>query len=80
MFKYEDCHFCGGRVTERRLPKPCYWGNKLMAIVENVPGGVCEQCGEKYYKAVVLKRIETRLKTARKSTRTVRLPLLEYVS
>ena len=80
MYKYEDCHFCGGRVSERRIPKPCYWGDKLMALVENVPVGVCEQCGEKYYKAAVLKRIEARLKVVGRTTKTVRLPLLEYVS
>jgi hypothetical protein len=50
----------------------------LIALVENVPAGVCEQCGERYYKAEVLKQIETILRE-RKDFRRVELPLAEYV-
>jgi len=57
-YVYDDCTFCGGRVTERRIQKPCFWGEKLVALVDGVPTGVCEQCGERYYRAAVLKRIE----------------------
>jgi len=62
MNTYDDCSFCGGRVTEKHVQKACWWGDKLIAIIDNVPSGVCEQCGEKYYKASVLKEIESRLK------------------
>ena len=77
--QYDDCTFCGGRVTERRVQKPCFWGEKLIAVVDNVPAGVCEQCGERYYRAAVLKRIEVGLKT-RNTARRVRLPFIEYAA
>lgn len=76
-YEYDDCTFCRGRVTERRIQKPCYWGDKLIALVDRVPTGVCEQCGERYYRAAVLKRIEARLKL-RRTARQIRLPVLEY--
>jgi len=44
-----------------------------------VPAGVCEQCGERYYKAAVLKRIEADLKT-RRGARRIRLPVIEYAA
>jgi YgiT-type zinc finger domain-containing protein len=76
-YEYDDCTYCGGRVVERRIQKPCFWGDKLIALVDRVPTGVCEQCGERYYRATVLKRIETKLK-ARSSARQIRLPVIEY--
>ena len=38
-YEYDDCTFCGGRVTERRIQKPCFWGDKLIALVDGVPTG-----------------------------------------
>ena len=76
-YVYDECTFCGGRVTERRIQKPCFWGDKLVALVDGVPTGVCEQCGERYYRAAVLKRIEANLK-ARSRARQIRLPVIEY--
>jgi len=78
-YVYDDCTFCGGRVTGRRTQKPCFWGDKLVALVDGVPTGVCEQCGERYYRAAVLKRIETDLKT-RSRSRQIRLPVIEYLA
>lgn len=76
-YHYDDCTFCGGRVSERRIQKPCFWGDKLVALVDWVPTGVCQQCGERYYRAAVLKRIEAKLKAGR-SARQIRLPIIEY--
>ncbi|MGH7771971.1 MAG: YgiT-type zinc finger protein [Candidatus Binatia bacterium] len=33
------------------------WGRKLK-VVENVPAGVCQQCGEKYFQSAVYKTME----------------------
>ena len=78
-YQYDDCAFCGGRVTKRYVQKACFWGDKLVALVDRVPTGVCEQCGERYYRATVLKRIEAKLKT-RKKFRQIRLPVIEYAA
>ena len=77
-YEYDDCTFCGGRVTERRISKPCFWGDQLVAVVDRVPTGVCEQCGERYYRASVLKRIEAALKAPRRRARQIRVPVIEY--
>jgi len=34
------------------------WGEDLIAIIDNVPTGVCEVCGEQYFKAEVVKEME----------------------
>ncbi len=48
--KYSDCFYCGGAVEEQLMPRECRWKDKLF-ILENVPVGVCTQCGEKVPKA-----------------------------
>lgn len=77
MAKYDDCSFCGGRVQERLVTKVCWWGDKLVAVVENVPAGVCDQCGERYYKAHVLKEIEAML-SEKETFRSMRIPLASF--
>ncbi len=59
---YTDCYYCGGKVVEKRVQKVCWWGEELKALIDNVPAGVCTQCGERFYKAGVLKEIESMLK------------------
>jgi len=77
MAKYDDCSLCGGRVHERLVTKVCWWGDKLVAVVENVPAGVCDQCGERYYKAHVLKEIEAML-SEKETFRSIRIPLASF--
>lgn len=79
MTHYDDCTFCGGRVQERLVTKVCWWGDQLVAIVENVPAGVCDQCGERYYRAYVLKEIEAML-SKREIFRSVEIPLASFAS
>lgn len=78
MNRFADCTFCGGRVVERQVQKACWWGDKLLAIVDNVPAGVCEQCGERYYKADVLKAIESLLKEKRAFDQQVCISVADY--
>ena len=77
--RYDPCSFCGGRVQERLVTKANWWGDQLTALVENVPAGVCEQCGERYYKARVVKQIEKLLRDRRRLPR-VEVPLADFVA
>ena len=78
MHTFDDCSYCGGRVTSRRVQKPCWWGDRLIAMVDNVPAGVCEQCGERYYQAKVLKAIENLLKHKRTFKTQIKIPLADF--
>lgn len=78
MKKFDDCTFCGGKVTFRYVQKTCYWGDKLIALIDNVPAGVCEQCGERYYEAKVLKAIEEMLKKHKKFENNIKIPITDF--
>jgi len=59
MTMFADCTFCGGGVAEQRMDYDYRRQGRLL-IMKNVPVGVCRQCGEKYFKPDVLKRMDER--------------------
>ncbi|MBI3603295.1 MAG: type II toxin-antitoxin system MqsA family antitoxin [Nitrospirae bacterium] len=59
MTPFADCTFCGGPVEERRVDYDYRRKGRLL-IMKNVLAGVCRQCGEKYFKPDVLKRMDQR--------------------
>lgn len=74
MNKFGDCSFCGGEVKEDRVEMDYRYKGKLY-IFQNVPAGVCQQCGEKYLTADVAKKIEHSIKTKEKWDRTISVPV-----
>ena len=52
-----ECYFCKGRVVQEKINVDFRWGRKLK-VIEDVPAGVCQQCGEKYFQATVYKAME----------------------
>jgi len=75
--KYSDCFYCGGIVEERLMPRELRWQERLF-IFENVPMGVCKQCGEKFLVPEVAKSIDRMLQEKKKPTKTVQVPVYEY--
>jgi YgiT-type zinc finger domain-containing protein len=77
--EYSDCFYCGGVVEEQLLPRELRWKGELV-VIEDVPMGVCTQCGEKFLKPEVAKSIDRILQAKRKPTRTIQVPVYEYQS
>jgi len=80
MQTYADCSFCGGRVVEKRVQKACWWGGRIKALINNVPAGVCTQCGERFYQAAVLKKIEALVEKEELFTRSTPVPTAEFTA
>jgi YgiT-type zinc finger domain-containing protein len=78
MANYDDCIYCGGSVREQTIKKTNFWGEELTAIIDNVPAGVCGQCGEKYYKVKVLKTIEKLLRERSAIVSRVQIPVADF--
>jgi YgiT-type zinc finger domain-containing protein len=55
--KYDKCDYCGGGVREKRVTVDLRVKGKLY-VFDNVPVGVCQKCGERYYRGPVLERLE----------------------
>lgn len=77
--KFSDCFYCGGRVEERLSPRELRWQGQLF-IFENVPMGVCTQCGEKFLKPEVAKAIDRTLAAKKSPEKMVQVPVYYYDS
>lgn len=72
--KYGDCSFCGGEVKAEKVELDYRYKDKLY-IFQQVPAGVCQQCGEKFLTAEVAKEIEHKIKTKQKWEKTITVPV-----
>ncbi|MEK7832500.1 MAG: YgiT-type zinc finger protein [Acidobacteriota bacterium] len=55
------CEFCDGQTVKRKVRKQ-HWLEGRLYLVENVEAEVCSECGERYFHATVLDRIDAMLK------------------
>jgi YgiT-type zinc finger domain-containing protein len=79
MYDYGECHICGELIKERRV-KQQFWIKGKLIVIENVPAGVCPQCGEKVVKADVGMQIAALLKESkqRRTARTISVPVIRF--
>ena len=78
--KYGDCTICGGHVSAKLVEKVCSRRGRLIAVVRGVPAGVCDQCGERYYKAGVIKHIEQLLESSTTNPKYINVPITDYAA
>ncbi len=57
MYGYQ-CEYCDGTVQERLVEREAFKHRSGFVILENVPVGVCDKCGYRYYHSTVLHRVE----------------------
>ena len=51
------CEFCNSETVRKKVKKH-YWLTGKLYIVENVDAEVCPACGERYFHAAILDRID----------------------
>ncbi len=70
----EHCEYCDGAIVGKKVN--IYRKVKgRYVLVENVPAGVCTECGTRYYAANVLKTVEETIRGRRKAKREVLVPV-----
>jgi len=57
-----NCEFCGGRTAKKKVKKQ-HWLQGRLYLVENVETEVCPECGERYFHAAILDRIDRLLQS-----------------
>ena len=74
MYGYQ-CEYCDGIVQKQILTRDVFEHRDGMVILENAPIGVCNKCGERYYRASLLHLVED-IRTHKKSpTRYEQVPV-----
>ena len=77
FWSHETCEYCGGRIVEKRVTLHRKVKGKYI-LLENIPAGVCTQCGTRYYAANVLKTIEESVRGRQKVTREDIVPVYAW--
>ncbi len=70
----ERCEYCGGPIIEKRVVVHREVNGRYV-LVENVPAGVCTECGMRYFAANVLKTVEESVHGRRRAEQEVLVPV-----
>jgi len=73
------CEYCEGTVRARRVEREAFKHKTGFVILEKVTIGVCDQCGNRYYPAEVLKRVHAIATGKLKPKRTQQVPVAQAV-
>lgn len=57
------CEFCEGQTLKRKVKRQ-HWLRGKLYIIENVEAEVCLECGERYFHATTLDKIDRLLQSA----------------
>jgi len=52
------CEYCDGTVQTRRVAREAFRHRDGIVILEDAPVGVCDTCGDRYYHASLLRRVD----------------------
>jgi YgiT-type zinc finger domain-containing protein len=77
MYEF-SCEHCDGVVRERRVDREALRHKESFVILEDVPIGVCEKCGARYFDASILRRVAAIGRGAVVTQRTVAVPIDRY--
>ena len=77
MYEF-TCEHCRGTVRERRVDREALRHKGGFVILEQVPVGVCDACGARYYDASVLRRVAEIGRAATCSLPTIEVPIAPY--
>ena len=77
---YGSCVECGGHVSAQRVQQVCTRRGRLIAVVDDIPAGVCDQCGTRTFKITVAKRLEAQLATVVRNPKKPEVPVTRYAA
>ena len=77
MYDFQ-CEHCAGTVRTRRVDREALRHKGSFVILEDVPIGVCDQCGARYFDASVLRRVAEIGRGTTAPVRTLEVPVDRY--
>ena len=76
MYGY-SCEYCEGTVKELLVKKEVFKHKNGFVMLENVPVGICDKCGYRYYHSTILKRVDEIAVGKRAPARTEHIPVAQ---
>jgi YgiT-type zinc finger domain-containing protein len=79
MYGYK-CEYCEGTVKEKVVAQEAFKHRCGFVILENVPVGVCDKCGYRYYHSSILRRVEEIAGRKDAAERAAMVPVASFVN
>ena len=73
-----SCEHCGGPVRGRVIDREVLRHKGSFVVLENVPIGICEKCGARYFDASVVRRAAEIGRGTVPAERTMEIPVGRY--
>ena len=74
-FGYQ-CEYCQGTVQPKQVEQEAFKHKSGFVILEDVVIGVCDQCGNRYYSAATLRRVQAVATGKLRPERTEQVPVV----
>ena len=72
------CEHCDGTVRERRVDREALRHKGSYVILEDVPIGICDKCGARYFDASILRHVAAIGGGTIPTHRTLEIPVDRY--
>ena len=69
------CEYCEGTVKEQSIEREAFKHKKGFVILEDIPVGVCDICGSRYYHSTILRKVEEIAEGRQTPERTESIPV-----
>ena len=70
-----ECEYCSGEIRPKKVTVNYSYEGKLV-IVKDVPVGVCQACGQRYYDAATLDQLDTLAKNSDTAPERISVPVM----
>ena len=72
------CEHCNGIIRERRVDREALLHKGSFVILEDLLIGVCDKCGERYFNALILRRVAEIGRGTAPPQQTLEVPVERY--
>ena len=73
--KANECEYCSGNILPKKVTVNHSYKDQLV-IIRDVPVGVCQECGQRYYSADTLDRLDIMAENSDTATERVSVPVM----
>ena len=75
IMKASECEYCSGGIRQKKVTVDHWYEGKLV-IIKDVPVGVCQECGQRYYAAATLDRLDTMAQNSDAAPERISVPVM----
>lgn len=70
-----ECEYCSGEIRPKKVTVNHSYEDRLV-IIKDVPVGVCQECGQRYYAAATLDQLDTMAQNSDAAPERISVPVM----